>query len=208
VVASTPRVAATLGVRAEAVVVDSPLSTPGEVASVHAIRARFPEAPFVMIMSASHGERSVQEIGPLAPAAVFVRPYHLDDALRRLSELLAARGLRLQGWPPFSPQIRNALDTLARRYAEPLTVSELARATSLSTDRLVHAFRGALGMSPKEFAKRLRVAVASRLLRETDLKLEEVARRTGFSDGSHFSRMFEDARGVRPGEYRRRPWAP
>jgi transcriptional regulator GlxA family with amidase domain len=50
------------------------------------------------------------------------------------------------------------------------------------------------------------VAVSSRLLRETDLELEEVARRTGFSNGSHFSRMFEDARGVRPGEYRRGPW--
>jgi transcriptional regulator GlxA family with amidase domain len=84
-------------------------------------------------------------------------------------------------------------------------VHELARVAALSTDRLVHAFREALGMSPKAFAKRLRVAVASRLLRETDLKLEEIGSRTGFSDGSHLSRTFEEATGVRPGEYRRKP---
>jgi DNA-binding response OmpR family regulator len=202
VVAATPRIAATLAMRADAVVIDSPLTSSGDVASAHAVRARFPDAPLVMITS----KPRIQEIGPLAPAAVFVKPYPLDEMLRRLTELLAARSRRLRGWPLFSPPIRTALDTLARRYSEPLTVSELAQAAALSTDRLVHAFREALGMSPKEFAKRLRVAVSSRLLRETDLKLEEVARRTGFSNGSHFSRMFEDARGVRPGEYRRGPW--
>jgi DNA-binding response OmpR family regulator len=205
VVACTPQHAAAMGIQPDIVVIDSPLAAIDEMKSILAVRARFWDVPLVLITSGAHGEDRLTDIAALAPTAIFVKPYPLDEMLGCLAGLLAARGRLVRGWPRFGPQLERAIDTLARRYSDPLTVHELARVAALSTDRLVHAFREALGMSPKAFAKRLRVAVASRLLRETDLKLEEIGSRTGFSDGSHLSRTFEEATGVRPGEYRRKP---
>jgi methylphosphotriester-DNA--protein-cysteine methyltransferase len=51
---------------------------------------------------------------------------------------------------------------------------------------------------------RLRVAVGCRLLGESDRKLEDIAQWLGFNHASHFSRVFIDVVGVRPGEYRHR----
>ncbi|HZP91446.1 MAG TPA: helix-turn-helix domain-containing protein, partial [Burkholderiales bacterium] len=60
-----------------------------------------------------------------------------------------------------------------------------------------------LGMSPSEFARKLRLKRAHDLLVETAQPISEVALETGFADGSHFSRRFRDAYGKSPSQVRR-----
>lgn len=196
VISSAPARASAFGVRAEAIVIDGQFAEEGEIAALRGIRARFWDVPLVVITMASHDAR-LADIAALHPAAVFVKPYALDDVLIRLTELLAGRGCSPRGWPRFTPEIRRAVEVLARQYSNPPSASALARAVHISEERLRSAFREALGMSPKEFAKRLQVAIAARLVRETDLRLAEIARRAGFHDESYFSRMFKEARGFR-----------
>jgi AraC-like DNA-binding protein len=49
------------------------------------------------------------------------------------------------------------------------------------------------------------IAVACRLLRDTDEKMEDVAHRVGYSGAAKLSRAFKEVVGVRPGEFRRTP---
>lgn len=55
-----------------------------------------------------------------------------------------------------------------------------------------------------ELRRQLLCAEAQRLLVRCDLRIEEVARRVGYADASHFSRAFRQWTGSSPREYRRR----
>ncbi len=53
-------------------------------------------------------------------------------------------------------------------------------------------------------AERTRVAAAERMLLDDDLKIEVLARRTGFASASHLARAFRKATGETPADFRRR----
>jgi AraC-like DNA-binding protein len=59
-------------------------------------------------------------------------------------------------------------------------------------------------MSVKEYALRLKVELAKRLLLSSHSTLEELAERCGFCDASHLSRVFRQYAGCGPGEFRQR----
>jgi Transcriptional regulator containing an amidase domain and an AraC-type DNA-binding HTH domain len=48
----------------------------------------------------------------------------------------------------------------------------------------------------------LRIQRAKKLLEETELKIYEVSSLVGYTDITHFSRVFERAVGIKPSEYR------
>jgi transcriptional regulator GlxA family with amidase domain len=102
----------------------------------------------------------------------------------------------------------DVLTFLASHYHEATTVEDLARRAHVSERSLYRAFHAALGCSPVEYILRLRLREASELLRNTDLKLDEIAHRTGFSDGGYLSRQFRKRYGLSPTNYRRSPVPP
>ena len=73
----------------------------------------------------------------------------------------------------------------------------------LSEDRLAHVFKEATGYAVREYLIRLRIAIARRLLTESDAKLDAIASRVGLADASTLSKTFLGLTGVRPGEFRR-----
>jgi AraC family transcriptional activator of mtrCDE len=54
------------------------------------------------------------------------------------------------------------------------------------------------------FVRDVRLQRAARLLRETDLSVDGVANRVGFSSRSHFSRAFRDDYACSPAQFRSR----
>lgn len=162
---------------------------------VRAIRVQFPRAALVVICppnSLTHDLRDVR------PAAVFVKPLHFADVLYSVQHLSHIVG------QPFPPTVLTALDLMARRYREKVTVAHIAAAVGLSERRFTHIFREATGLSVNDYFNRFRVAIARRLLVESNKKLDSVAELAGFSDASNFSRAFTDIAGVRPGRFRQR----
>jgi DNA-binding response OmpR family regulator/AraC-like DNA-binding protein len=96
-----------------------------------------------------------------------------------------------------------AVDFIAGHYAEPLSVTAVASAVSLSASRLAHVFPEATGLTVMDYVTRLRVNIARRLLLETSDTLDKIAARLGFADASNFSRTFKGIDGIAPGEFRR-----
>lgn len=70
---------------------------------------------------------------------------------------------------------------------------------------LRRAFLDRFGCTPHAFALRAKVDSAKLLLRETDLGLADIAGALGFSDQSHFARVFKDATAMTPRAFRIRP---
>ncbi|MNG41143.1 HTH-type transcriptional activator Btr [compost metagenome] len=58
-------------------------------------------------------------------------------------------------------------------------------------------------MPPGEYISAVRHREARKLLRETELSVEEVGGRIGYPDTHYFSRIFRRHEGISPSEYRK-----
>jgi len=101
--------------------------------------------------------------------------------------------------PTAVARVREAIE---QRYAESVTLAELAQIARLSTYHLIRAFRAEVGLTPHAYLIDVRVRRARDLLR-ADLAPVEVALRAGFADQAHLTRAFKARIGVGPGAYRR-----
>jgi len=80
--------------------------------------------------------------------------------------------------------------------------AEAARACGLGPSRFTMLFRETMGVSFQTFRRRTRTTFAADLLLATNLSMETVADRTGFSDASHLHHCFAKEYGCTPGQYR------
>jgi len=101
------------------------------------------------------------------------------------------------------PQLSKALLAMHRAPEEPWTIDRLARLAGMSRARFAKAFAATLGEAPIGYLTRWRLMKARRLLRESALSTDEIARRCGYASLPSFSRRFKAAFGLGPGGYRR-----
>ena len=96
------------------------------------------------------------------------------------------------------PRLSAALRMMSTRLEEPLPLSAIARAQGVSRRRLEQLFREALGQGPGAAYLELRLQAARRLINDTSHSIQEIALRSGFADGSAFSRAFSRRFGQAP----------
>ena len=101
-----------------------------------------------------------------------------------------------------SSAIRAAVRHIARHYAEPLTLAQLAETAGLSPSYFSALFVKVMGVSLREYINHVRVEEAKRLLTATDYPLSQIAVSVGFSDQSYFSKVFKQITGISPNRYR------
>ena len=102
----------------------------------------------------------------------------------------------------FSPLTEQALSYIELHYASHPTEAEIAAALFVSADTLRKTFRKELNIALIRYARQFALKQAERLLRTTDLPIQEIARRTGFADPLYFSRAFSSHYGISPKAYR------
>jgi len=100
-------------------------------------------------------------------------------------------------------QERRAKEIIAANLAGDVPLTQLARECGLSTGHFSRAFKDTTGIPPHQWLLRQRIENAMRLLRSQQLSLPEVALACGFSDQSHFTRVFTKLSGTSPGAWRR-----
>lgn len=91
---------------------------------------------------------------------------------------------------------------LQARFAETLSLAEIAESTGVSADHLARAFRRSYGCTIGEFVRRLRVQFACQRLTQAGDPLAQIAIAAGFTDQSHFTRVFRRYMGVTPAMFR------
>ena len=95
-----------------------------------------------------------------------------------------------------------ALDHFENNVADSVTPSALARRARLAPPRFARLMKRFFGLTPSQFIAKTRISAASRLLRETDRSVSDVALDCGFYDHSAFTRAFRAATGVTPTQFR------
>lgn len=97
--------------------------------------------------------------------------------------------------------IRSAQEMLLAEAGERHSMGVIAESVGLSRSAFFTAFRDATGLAPYQWHLRRRIDQARHLMRTTNLPLAEIALRCGFSDQSHFSRVFARIEGEPPGRW-------
>ncbi|WP_250475509.1 helix-turn-helix domain-containing protein [Caballeronia sp. GAFFF1] len=100
-------------------------------------------------------------------------------------------------------RINRVLSMIDARFAEPLRLSELCAAASLSERTLTRYFVQHIGESVGRYIARVRIGHACRMLADTSLPVAVIAARSGFANVANFNRQFKAARHTTPAEYRR-----
>jgi AraC-like DNA-binding protein len=112
---------------------------------------------------------------------------------------------RTKGPEPGLTRVRSVISGLALAG----TISLEAAATRLGTSRRTLQRRlNRHGVSFWTLVEESRFEIAAALLRETDLKVQEIAARIGYSTPSGFARAFTKWAGLSPTQFRRVPTKP
>jgi len=95
-----------------------------------------------------------------------------------------------------------AKDLADARYADPLSVADLARAARLSPAHFSREFRVAFGESPHRYLLTRRLERAAALLRTTDWSVARICTTVGLTSIGSFTTSFGRMFGVPPLAYR------
>jgi transcriptional regulator GlxA family with amidase domain len=98
--------------------------------------------------------------------------------------------------------IRAVQDWVRENLHRALPVPELACRARMSPRHFARVFRRAVGMTPGQYVRRMRIARARQLLEATDLSVGQIASRCGFTATETFLRAFGALVGLTPAQYR------
>ena len=108
----------------------------------------------------------------------------------------------LEGRNHIHPVVHRVQDAIAAAPSQGWTRPQLARLAGASGRHLSRLFREHVGMSVVEYRNRLRVAVARELLVQSDLDLENIADRSGFSSSRQLRRAWHRVYRISPTQAR------
>ena len=81
---------------------------------------------------------------------------------------------------------------LQTHYSEKISLAGLSQEFCTNKTTLEEQFTALTGKTVFDYLRELRLSVARNLLQETSLPVSEIAEKTGFSDPTHFGRIFRN----------------
>ena len=121
--------------------------------------------------------------------------------LRTWSSLPERAELPTPGLAPW--QEKRAIELIQTRYAENLTIADLAAVARLSPFHFIRSFKRSVGRPPHQYLTNIRMERARVLLKTTNLTITDVAFETGYQSSGHFASIFRRHYGMTPTAYRR-----
>lgn len=93
---------------------------------------------------------------------------------------------------------------ILENIGEHITIDDLAEELNMSKFYFLKEFKSATGKTPYQYLIDIRMNRAVELLKNESLSLSGIALTLGFSDQSHFSKIFKNQLGDSPGAYRKK----
>jgi two-component system response regulator YesN len=100
-----------------------------------------------------------------------------------------------------NPYVLKLLEIIQERYAQKLSIEEIAEEIGVSASYLSRKFKQITGHTYLDFLNSYRLSQAVKLLQSGAYKVYEISDMTGFTDYKHFSAVFKKYTGVSPTEF-------
>jgi two-component system response regulator YesN len=104
-----------------------------------------------------------------------------------------------------SEMIENVKSYIHSNYNKDISLDLIADNFHFTPSYISILFKTYSNVGFKEYLISVRIEEAKRLLKETSLKVYEIAQNSGYNDASYFVKLFKKEVGVSPNKYRRRP---
>ncbi|MCC6580171.1 MAG: helix-turn-helix transcriptional regulator [Phycisphaeraceae bacterium] len=104
---------------------------------------------------------------------------------------------------PAADLVQHAIRIMREKPSQPLRMDELAAKLGYSTGYFQRAFHRQTGKTPARFLLEQRIAMAQKMLAQSNLPVARIAAMVGFKDPLHFSRAFSRIVGRSPTQSRR-----
>lgn len=97
----------------------------------------------------------------------------------------------------------NVIGALEHDYSRDWKLDDLLSIAHMSRSHFLRIFKRATGQTPIEYLMRLRIQKAMEMLRNSSLRITEIALEVGFNDSNYFTRQFKQVVGESPRDFRR-----
>jgi len=105
--------------------------------------------------------------------------------------------------PDVNPSIQKAVNYINGNLSDNLTIKSITKNANVSKSVLYKNFHEEFGCTVSEFINRKRIENAKLLLKKSELSVEDISQRLGYSNASYFSKMFKKCEGISPLKYRK-----
>ena len=134
------------------------------------------------------------------------RPYLIELAVNELITCLLqqqSRDLMLANCQqaPINCSLNHALNYLAENLNQTFDIDKLCKIACMSRSKFYQQFKLAFGLSPATYQQQLRLKKARQLL-QSGQQVSQICYELGFTNPSHFSRLFKQTFGVPPKHYK------
>lgn len=100
-------------------------------------------------------------------------------------------------------KIQRALEYINENYSQNINMALVSNEVSMNYTFFSETFKEIVGESFVDYLKSIRINMAKKLLRSSNLPITKVSVEVGFNDEKHFSKTFKILTGVTPSEYRK-----
>ena len=102
-----------------------------------------------------------------------------------------------------SNNIQEVVNYIVKNFAQKISLQSIAKELHYNVNHLSTMFNRELGTTFSQFLCDIRLAIARKMLLETDYSIEKIALEVGFYDVQHFLKKFKLSFGTTPTNYRK-----
>ena len=101
-------------------------------------------------------------------------------------------------------EILRAQEVLESHFADSISMKDLARKVGISPRHFIRRFKKATDETPLSYLQQIRIEKAKDYLETTLETVNEITQVIGYENSSSFRKLFKEATGLSPSEYRSR----
>lgn len=126
-----------------------------------------------------------------------------QEACKKIIVFMTDDDDRMPAYKGSSNVIQEAIHYLEEHYAKDIELKGVADLVHVNSSYLSSLFKKETSMTFSQYLNMIRLNQSVKLLKKTDLSLEQVAKRCGFASQSYYIRAFKQHYSETPGKYRR-----
>lgn len=150
-------------------------------------------------------ERMYQEYTQQAEGYIELLKLYVNELLIKVFRLCRREaGIAGDNGSSHGELIAKAIVHMKNNYNRSIKLEELSMVAFLSPSYFCRLFKDCTGITVSEYIQKLRMEEACRLLRQTDMKIVNIAEEVGYRDLKHFNELFKRIVGKNPSGYRKK----
>ena len=134
-------------------------------------------------------------------------PFYDTDRIESISNVasMLVKYLLLENMlrPNIDQNIQRAINYIEENLEEKLSIKSISRQVNVSKTVLYNKFHTFFGCTISEFINIKRIEKSIEYLSKTDLSMEEISMKVGFSSASYYSKIFKRIKGISPLKFRK-----